>query len=285
MNRRDLLRRTALLGSGAALGWTSTAVTTTGAEPAPDGLRVMSYNIYAGRNQDNSYNLQRIADVILAGRPDLVALQEVDVNTTRSSRRDLGRELAELTGMKVSFGPAMDYQGGQYGNAVLSRLPMVGERTHALPGNGGEPRSGAEVLVEVPGLELPLSLVSLHIDHRSPELRAKQLEALDQSLAAEGWSIRLVVGDYNATPDSDLMKARLGSGDWIDLAPEAARATPTFSSDQPRQRIDYIIAAAPFEHQVTDYAVGPEMRPDDEDFAAKVALASDHMPLVAGFRL
>lgn len=290
MKRRRFLSRTALLGGAGVCGWTPVGRATAGdraadPEAAPDRVRVMSYNIYAGRNQDDSYDLQRVADVILAGRPDLVALQEVDVNTARSSRRDLGSELAELTGMKVSFGPAMDYQGGQYGNAVLSRWPIAGERTHSLPGNGGEPRSGAEALVAVPGLEQPLSLVSLHIDHRSHELREKQLRVLDQSMEDEGWSLRLVVGDYNAEPDSELMVDRLGSGDWIDLAPPEARETPTFSSDRPRRRIDYIIAAAPFDHEVTDYAVGPQMKPDDEDFAAKVALASDHMPLVAEFKL
>jgi len=51
---------------------------------------VIGYDIDAGRNPDDSYNLQRIADVILADRPDLVALQVVDVHTERSSRRDLG---------------------------------------------------------------------------------------------------------------------------------------------------------------------------------------------------
>lgn len=244
----------------------------------------MSYNIYAGRNQDESHNLRRIADVIEAGRPDLVALQEVDVRTRRSRGKDIGAEIARMLGMNHSFGKAIDHQGGQYGNGVLSRFPIAASHTHALDGEGGEDRCGLETTIEIPGLDLPVSFVSIHLDHRDAGLRARQLETLRQSITADGRAMQLVVGDYNDAPDSELMRGLLADG-WTDLAPASHRETPTFSSDNPRRRIDYIIARDPFRFEVFEYAVGAELLPDDPDFPGKLALASDHLPLVAEIRL
>lgn len=251
---------------------------------APSSLRVMSYNIYAGRNQDESHNLRRIADVIAAGRPDLVALQEVDVKTRRSRGKDIGAEIAEMLEMEYAFGRAIDHQGGEYGNGVLSRFPIAGSRTHALDGEGGEDRCGLECAISIPGLERPLNLVSIHIDHRDAGRRARQLATLHQGIATEGWSAQIVAGDYNDGPNSKLMTDLLADG-WTDLAPDSHTNTPTFSSDNPRRRIDYIIARDPFPFRVTNFAVGAEMLPDSEDFPAKLALASDHLPLVAEFAL
>ncbi len=250
----------------------------------PTSLRVMAYNIYAGRNQDGSHNLRRIADVIKAGRPDLVALQEVDAKTQRSHGKDIGAEIAEMLEMEYAFGRAIDLQGGQYGNGVLSRFPIADSRTHALDGEGGEDRCGLECAISIPGLERPFNLVSIHIDHRDAGLRARQLATLRRAISTEGWAAQVVAGDYNDAPDSELMRGLLADG-WSDLAPASHANTPTHSSDNPRRRIDYIIARDPFPYRVTDFAVGAEMLPDDEEFPAKLALASDHLPLVAEFSL
>lgn len=253
------------------------------AEP-PRSLRVMSYNILGGRNRDESHNLRRVADVIAAGRPDLVALQEVDVKTKRSRGRDIIADLAEMLGLNHAFGKAIDHQGGQYGNGVLSRFPIAASHTHALAGEGGEDRCGLECSISIPGLALPFSFVAIHIDHREGGLRARQLATLQRAMAGDGWSNRMVAGDFNDGPDSGLIKGLLADG-WIDLAPASHRDTPTFSSDHPRQRIDYIIARAPFRHRVSKYAVGAQILPEDPDFPAKLALASDHLPVLAEIAL
>lgn len=75
-------------------------------------LRVLSYNIHHGEGVDGKFDLERIAKVIQSVNPDLVALQEVDRNTTRASDVDQAQELAELTGMHMAYGKALDYQGG-----------------------------------------------------------------------------------------------------------------------------------------------------------------------------
>ena len=88
-------------------------------------LRVMSYNIHVGVGMDKKQDLKRIADVIKLYNCDLVGLQEVDRGVERTGRVDEIRELARLTGMDYAFAHNLDYQGGQYGVAVLSRFPML----------------------------------------------------------------------------------------------------------------------------------------------------------------
>jgi hypothetical protein len=69
-------------------------------------LRVMSYNIHAGAGQDNVFDLERQAAAIEAQRPDVVALQEVDVHwATRSEYTDEASWLARRLRMRVFFGP------------------------------------------------------------------------------------------------------------------------------------------------------------------------------------
>src|SRR5688500_16132625 len=109
-------------------------------------LRVMTYNIHVGVGMDKKLDLQRIADVINRQRPDLVGLQEVDRGVGRTEGKDEIAELAALTRMEYAFAPNLDYQGGKYGVAILSRFPIkntmhrmlenkrVPERRGTLPG-------------------------------------------------------------------------------------------------------------------------------------------------------
>ena len=107
----------------------------------PVRLRVLSYNIHHAQGVDGKLDLQRIANVILSVKPDFVALQEVDQNTSRTGGVDQAAELAKLTEMKSVFGANIDLQGGHYGNAVLTRLPIGSHQNVLLPnGKHGEQR-------------------------------------------------------------------------------------------------------------------------------------------------
>src|SRR5882672_6615404 len=88
-------------------------------------LRVMTYNIHVGVGMDKKQDLARIAEVINHERPDLVGLQEVDRGVERTGHVDEVAELARLTGMDYAFAPNLRFQGGWYGVAVLSRLPIL----------------------------------------------------------------------------------------------------------------------------------------------------------------
>ena len=91
------------------------------------------------------FDLPRIAKVLMAEKPDIVALQEVDQKTRRASGVDQPAELARLTGMKVVFGRNIDFEGGGYGTAVLTRLPVRSSESVKLKSyyapTDGEPRT------------------------------------------------------------------------------------------------------------------------------------------------
>jgi len=92
---------------------------------APTRVAILTYNIYHGEDANGNSNLDAVAGIINSLNPDLVALQEVDNKTTRAKGLDLTAELSKRTGLQGVFGKAMDYAGGGYGEAVLSRRPIL----------------------------------------------------------------------------------------------------------------------------------------------------------------
>ena len=83
-------------------------------------LRVLCYNIHHAAGVDGKLDVPRIARVIQSVKPDLVALQEVDRNTTRTGKVDQAAELAQLTRMNHVFGANIAFQGGQYGTPFFA---------------------------------------------------------------------------------------------------------------------------------------------------------------------
>lgn len=75
---------------------------------------------------DRVIDLERIAQIIVDEGADIVGFQEVDVSVERSDRINIATELSELTGLEhVVFGKNIDHQGGDYGNATISRYPIT----------------------------------------------------------------------------------------------------------------------------------------------------------------
>src|SRR6185436_4143043 len=103
------------------------------ARQEPVEIRIMSYNIRHGEGMDGRVDLARIADVIRRASPDVVALQEVDRGVQRTGGVDEPAMLGELAGMQSIFEKNIPYQGGEYGNAVLTRLPILYHQNHLLP--------------------------------------------------------------------------------------------------------------------------------------------------------
>src|SRR5690242_4824695 len=88
-------------------------------------LRLLTYNIHNGVGRDRRYELERIARVLEAEAPDLVALQEVDKLLPRTNGDDQARALAEALGMHYLHCETCCLNGGAFGIAVLSRFPLV----------------------------------------------------------------------------------------------------------------------------------------------------------------
>jgi endonuclease/exonuclease/phosphatase family metal-dependent hydrolase len=229
----------------------------------PQRVTVLSYNILHGENVQGTSNLDQVAAIVNRLKPDLVAFQEVDNKTTRSKGLDLTAELSRRTGMEGHFGKAMDYAGGGYGEAVLSRLPIIEVKNNPLPSvDGAEPRAALEVHVGLPNGER-IAFIGTHLDHlRNDKNRMIQAKSINEMF--ENCTIPMImVGDLNATPDSDVMSELFKL--WTD-ASEASPA-PTIPSSNPKSRIDYVLYNPQQRWQVI------ESRVIDEK------VASDHCPL------
>lgn len=228
-------------------------------------VKVLTYNIHHAENMNGKLDIQGIATVILATNPDLVALQEVDSSTARIGNADILKELADATGMYIYFGKAMDFDGGGYGNGVLSRYPIKEAQTLALPSKGkdGEPRSAAVVTVQLPGDSL-LRFASAHLDHLDdPTDRLAQIQLLLQLLHRSPVPM-ILAGDLNALPPSkEITQLKAHFTDATE------KLGPTWPSDKPSQKLDYILLSGKGRWHVSAAHVVEE------------TVASDHRPVIA----
>jgi endonuclease/exonuclease/phosphatase family metal-dependent hydrolase len=217
-------------------------------------LRVLTYNLHHCQGMDGKVDVERIAAVIRSVKPDIVALQEVDRNVSRSGRTDQAAELGRLTGMEAIFGRAIDLDTGQYGNAVLTRLPVRASATYPLP--GAEPRVLLEVEFE------GFRFFSTHLDVGRDE--GRRLESVAEiNRRAKGPSI--LAGDLNAALGSGPLQAL--AAEWK-LAGEG-QSLPTFPSRSPTRQIDFILFRPAAGWRVVEVRVIEE------------PVASDHAPLFA----
>lgn len=206
--------------------------------PEPTRLRVMSYNIHHGEGVDGKVNLVRIAEVIKQQSPDIVGLQEVDKGVARTQRRDFPAELAALTGMACVFSNNFNYQGGEYGNAVLTRLPI--ERwtnTHLRMLRPNEQRGVLQLVLKVGARKL--LFMNTHIDYRHDDAERVANVAQFKEIIADQRLPIVFVGDFNSQPGSRTHAAMAEAFDdvWL-LAGDGPGFTIT--STNPSSRIDYV---------------------------------------------
>ncbi|PQO33794.1 endonuclease/exonuclease/phosphatase family protein [Blastopirellula marina] len=232
----------------------------------PVRVRVVSYNIHHAEGTDAKLNLPRIAKVIAAANPDIVALQEVDQKVKRTGQVDQVAELAKLTKMNSVFGGNIPLQGGWYGNAVMTRYASLSMTNHPLPQLGpGEKRGVIEADITIPGLDQPLKFLATHFDHHRDDAEriasAKKIQKL-----AEGWKDRpaLFAGDLNATPESESIK--LITQDWTSANQKNLNTIP---SQKPNRQIDYILYRPASGWKVIEFQVLDE------------PVASDHRGILA----
>ena len=240
------------------------------AQPVPPTLRVMSYNIHHGEGIDGKLDLERIARLIVDAKADIVGLQEVDRGCERTQKRDLPAELAKLTGMTVQFDKNIPHQGGEYGNAVLTRFPVRrAKNTHLKSFANGEQRGVQQLVLDVRGRDV--LFMNTHLDaRRDPAEREHSATELKEIVSAAGPTPVILVGDFNAAPEApSIAKMREFLADtWPLLSKEGGFTIPV---NQPRRRIDFVwITKATIEPVKMDV-----LRSE----------ASDHLPIIAELRL
>ncbi len=170
-------------------------------------LNTMTYNIWGARSGGVT-DLESIAEVIKKSDADLVALQEVDAFTTRNGVDvHLARDLAELCDMEYFFAKAMDFYGGEYGDAILSKYPIKDSEAYVLSGDWEgahiETRSAARITIEVEGKDI--CFISTHLDHTSDAWRTLQANELVEIVKGIDMPI-IMGGDMNCAPTSEPMK-------------------------------------------------------------------------------
>ena len=229
-------------------------------------LRVMTYNIHVGVGMDKKLDLQRIADVINAARPDLVGLQEVDRGVKRTEGKDEIVELAALTHMEYAFAPNLDYQGGKYGVAILSRVPIKNTE-HRMFENRREAERRGMLRVEVEIDGKTLHFVTTHLDYQHEDGRLFETEQMLKFLdSVKGPTI--VVADLNDEPLGSAYKLMRTNFDDAWVAAGAKTDGFSYPADKPAKRIDHIF-----------YRTGDRIRARKSWVIE--TLASDHIPVMS----
>ena len=225
-------------------------------------LSVVSYNIRHGAGTDDRIDLVRTANTLRALQPEIIGLQEVDRGVARSGGVNQADSLAALLGMRAAFGSFFDYQGGQYGMAILSRFPVARVTPIRLP-DGNEPRIALHVEVVLPGGDT-VSVYNVHFDWVANDtLRLAQARTLAAVLDTVSRPY-ILLGDFNDEPASRtlaLFQARALN------ATKPADDHFTFSSTSPVKEIDFVFTAPAAAWEVQQVRVVHE------------PVASDHRPV------
>jgi len=225
-------------------------------------LRVATYNLHSGIGLDRRFRPQRILDVIGELDADIIALQEVlspvfGVDVHEHLRAETGFHLATMTTMQLA--------GGTFGNAVLSRWPIVERVDHSLAVGDYEPRGALECVV---GLgRSRLRVIATHLGLRSAE-RRWQIERLVEIARSNSDVPTVLAGDLNARrARSRELKA------CIEYFGSAA-APNTFPSIAPVLPLDRVFVLP-----------GVMLMKVEAHRSRRARIASDHLPLLATIEL
>jgi endonuclease/exonuclease/phosphatase family metal-dependent hydrolase len=208
-------------------------------------LKIMSYNIQGHAAIRRDDHLPKLAEVIAAVKPDVVGLQEVH-NHTRVGPVHQGEVLASLTGMQHQFGRSTIMDGGEYGNAVLTRGTIKSSYVYPLPGSG-EPRSVLQTDIAIDNFEFTFFATHLAAWGRLLKVaRMRQIAELGD-ITARGTLPHVMVGDFNVPPAADEIQMLLSHG-HLRICGDPKEATFPMT----RQRLDYVFCDSRWEFVSSD---------------------------------
>ena len=229
-------------------------------------MKLMTYNIRLGMQR----GLDRIADIIGAQDPDVVALQEVGRHWTSGPDADATELLADRTGLRhTSFLTTIEEQRdddriAEYGHSVLSRWPLGRVDSFEFDQYLDEPRRAMLLRIDAP--DVPFFVLAVHLSHIEGERQTHGKQLLDILDGIEGLDGPLfMVGDLNETPDGEPWMQELLER-FVDACPGGL---PTYPAEEPERRIDYILSSG-----------GRWLNCEVLDELS----ASDHRPVVAQWR-
>ncbi len=201
-------------------------------------IKILSFNIYHGETMKGDFNLDVIAKVIIDADPDLVALQEVDFKTGRAKKYDLVTELGWRAKLAPVFARAMEFDGGEYGEGVLSRYSFLNTRNISLPYSpDNEPRAALEITTVLRSGDT-ISFIGTHLDHLKDETdRISQAKEINKVFTKNRYP-SILAGDLNAVPGSKTIN--ILEEKWKSSY-DKKNTKFTFPSDKPNRKIDYVM--------------------------------------------
>lgn len=276
--------------------------TETPQQEASESLKILSYNIAHGRGLATSnwqggtieakqQRLTDIAELLRSLDADIVVLNEVDFDSSWSSCTNQAAYLAKHAGYKYwAEQRNLDFRvitwKWRFGNAVLSRHPIVESRAIDLPGFSsiesilaGKKR-GLDCLVEVN--DQKIRILAVHLCHRSEAIRAESAEILRERAASDS-TTTIIAGDFNSSPqgfpDAESDPARGNAMDRLDASELFSRRPVkrptsdsefTYHSAKPTSTIDWILA--PRESPILEYRTVPSALSDHRPVWAQISL-------------
>ncbi|GGC15074.1 hypothetical protein GCM10007205_24990 [Oxalicibacterium flavum] len=235
---------------------TKAAVEDVDNDPWP--LAVATYNIHSAIGTDGRFDPQRIAGVLQEMNADVIALQEVPLGDSR--RENVLAILQQATGYHAVEGPTEEHDHRRYGNAVLSRYPILCTRTIDLSFGSREPRGALDADLDCPGH--PLRVIATHLGLRPAE-RRDQIRRLLQAFDTDTMPV-ILMGDVN---EWFVWGRPLR---WLISHFEAVPAVKTFPSRWPLFALDRIWISPRRRLLRIQVHATPLAR-----------VASDHLPLIA----
>lgn len=241
-----------------------------------DHVRIVTYNIHSCIGLDGRLSPSRIARVLAMTRPDVVALQEVDVRRDRSGLAHQAELIAHALEMELDFHPSFEIEDGQYGNAILSRFPMRRRKAAALPRLSDRHEARAALWVELEVAGRPLNVVMAHLGTSSAE-RLRQVE----ELLGPNWLQHpdchapvVLCGDFNVLPGSRAYR-RLAAGlRDVQVVAEGHHPLRTWFGPFPLTRIDHVFIGE-----------GLRVRQVHIPRTSLARVASDHLPLAVDLQV
>ena len=238
-------------------------------------FRITTYNIHKCRGLDRRVRPRRIVEVLKETDADIIALQEVVGMDEGELERNQVRSIANELGFDYRIGENRRVHGGAYGNAVLTRLPIVTQHNHDITQRKKEPRGCLEVILALDGQQPSANLLRIYNVHLGTGFFERRYQAtrLIQVLGdpSDQARPRLLLGDFNEWPRG-LVSSLLGK--HFNTAEPRRRLGRAWSYPGilPLAHVDHIYYDSPL--KVTNVAV----------HRSRLALmASDHLPIVADF--
>ena len=233
-------------------------------------LVIMTYNIHHAEGTDGVLNIDRIAGVIAGANADIVALNEVDNNfSDRSDNQNQPKLLAEALNMHCVYGATItsgpQENPNQYGNAILSKYPIIRSVNHKLANTDNkEPRCALAATIRIDSQTY--TFIATHLNNQQAKLRAAQANSIIDILEGIDTPV-ILAGDFNCIPDTNaaaIITQTLDSS--FERAGTGSGATVSNNS-----KIDYIFTSPDLTEKIISSTV-------IRDETAKEA--SDHLPFI-----